>query len=326
MIRRERSYCKRAFTLVELLVVIAIIGVLVALLLPAVQAAREAARRSSCLNNCRQLGIALHNLHDVRNELPPSRIFGDAPDGTRFDGFLTWAAVILPYIEQSNIGQHIIVNGRFDAQPDIVKQSPVPTFICPSRDHDSLISDRLGGGSIGPRGDYAGVASTWFASGFGQYYDGSIILPDIVDDGDGDNDTVEWRSRTSFKRITDGLSNTFLVAENSYWMSWRASIYDGDDNPGAIWGTGDPQRVSALFPRESGIQPPSDIQDGPTAQGETLDPPDAGSWVGSAHPQIMHVVLADSSGRAISKSTDLLIIENYVTREGGELPTPEELN
>ena len=65
-----RSGKSSGFTLVELLVVIAIIGILIALLLPAVQAAREAARRSSCSNNMKQLGLALHNFHDVHKHFP----------------------------------------------------------------------------------------------------------------------------------------------------------------------------------------------------------------------------------------------------------------
>ena len=61
----------RAFTLIELLVVIAIIAVLIALLLPAVQAAREAARRAQCVNNLKQIGLALHNYHQVNDCFPP---------------------------------------------------------------------------------------------------------------------------------------------------------------------------------------------------------------------------------------------------------------
>ena len=105
MSHRTRIVCApscapRGFTLVELLVVIAIIGVLVALLLPAVQAAREAARRSDCGNKMRQLGIALHNFHDVNLSFPP----GSVDDDTNCIG---WGVAILPYIEQQPLYQRV---------------------------------------------------------------------------------------------------------------------------------------------------------------------------------------------------------------------------
>ncbi len=94
--RRSRS----GFTLIELLVVIAIISVLIALLLPAVQSAREAARRAQCVNNLKQIGLAMHNYHESRNALPAAEMtFLGLPNGTNFSAL----SQALPYMEQSNL-------------------------------------------------------------------------------------------------------------------------------------------------------------------------------------------------------------------------------
>lgn len=104
----KRLVCRRrAFTLIELLVVIAIIAILIALLLPAVQQAREAARRSSCKNNLKQIGLAIHNYHDVFNQFPAALInSGRYSGGSAINGAVKntsgWT-LLLPYIEQKTI-------------------------------------------------------------------------------------------------------------------------------------------------------------------------------------------------------------------------------
>src|SRR5438132_10255216 len=100
---------RRAFTLVELLVVIAIIGVLIALLLPAVQKAREAANRVKCQNNLHQIAIALHNYHGDYGRFPAGYVWKPTnPDvSTQTDPGWSWAALLLPYIEQDNLQRQI---------------------------------------------------------------------------------------------------------------------------------------------------------------------------------------------------------------------------
>ena len=97
---------RRGFTLIELLVVIAVIGSLIALLLPAVQAAREAARRIQCVNNCKQLGLALHNYHDVHSMITPGRIWRQGMLGCSRDFYFSncpntpWFTLMLPQYER----------------------------------------------------------------------------------------------------------------------------------------------------------------------------------------------------------------------------------
>src|SRR6202050_1045530 len=96
MKRKHRR--QHAFTLIELLVVIAIIGVLIGLLLPAVQKVREAANRIRCMNNLKQIGLAVHNFNDAQGGLPPAEL---AP------GFLTFWAHLFPYVEQDNLARQL---------------------------------------------------------------------------------------------------------------------------------------------------------------------------------------------------------------------------
>ncbi len=118
----------RGFTLIELLVVIAIIAILIALLLPAVQQAREAARRTQCKNNLKQIGLALHNYHDMARTFPAGSLFGDDEYG--------WGTFILPFLEQANLYNKIDFTGQ---GPNItllfqegVTDQVLPFYICPS--------------------------------------------------------------------------------------------------------------------------------------------------------------------------------------------------
>src|SRR5881628_3599217 len=103
---------RRSFTLIELLVVIAIIAVLIALLLPAVQAAREAARRAQCVNNMKQMGLAIHNYHSVHDVFPMGASLGmyDATGNYYVKQNLSLHAAILPFLEQTAVYNSINFN------------------------------------------------------------------------------------------------------------------------------------------------------------------------------------------------------------------------
>src|SRR5689334_7263826 len=131
---RQRK--RNAFTLVELLVVIAIIGILIALLLPAIQAAREAARRSQCMNNMRQIGIALHNHISAKGKLPSG---GEGTDwttnGTGFDKNSTFTQ-LLPYMEETTVADQFdykyAYNDAARPQNQRAAKNEITAFRCPS--------------------------------------------------------------------------------------------------------------------------------------------------------------------------------------------------
>lgn len=155
---------QRAFTLIELLVVIAIIAILVSLLLPAVQQAREAARRTQCKNNLKQLGLAMHNYHDVFGRFPHNTCHwtNGGPVNAGAVPQWSWLVGILPYIEQKNLFESFDFNVRVaDGTGGFVTgdrnhnsigvnaplaQTAIPGYICPSSPHGAIRPSQTNGG------------------------------------------------------------------------------------------------------------------------------------------------------------------------------------
>jgi prepilin-type N-terminal cleavage/methylation domain-containing protein len=168
---------RAGFTLVELLVVIAIIGVLVALLLPAVQAAREAARRSSCGNNLKQLGIALHNFHDVNNSFPPGAVDDDTNS-------LGWGVAILPYMEQMPLYQQI--DAVFGPAQPAVATNPKPNMLLKTMAvHPNIDSWAAGATQAGqPWDNRNALHQTAIGTNLPSFRCPSSALPRVDDDND----------------------------------------------------------------------------------------------------------------------------------------------
>src|SRR5438094_9588305 len=129
----QRRDDRTGFTLIELLVVIAIISVLIGLLLPAVQAAREAARRTQCVNNLKQIGLALHHYEQAYKALPPGYVSNFDALGADTGPGWGWAAMLLPQFEQSPLFHAINFNLAIEAPANSTARLPiVNVFLCPS--------------------------------------------------------------------------------------------------------------------------------------------------------------------------------------------------
>ena len=218
-----RRSSTRGFTLIELLVVIAIIAVLIALLLPAVQAAREAARRSQCVNNLKQMGLAVHNYESSNGCLPPSSIFPSPLDswGWAPSGHLA----LLQYIEQGvmynayNAGA-VHPNGSGSAlylMNTTVFNVQIATLLCPSDAKMIQVSVS----------SYAGNSAGLFpVSGYnGTFVPTAAAWPEGAPSPGANTTTLKLAG------ITDGTSNTALFSEKLTQHSNAASISAGNANP-----------------------------------------------------------------------------------------------
>ncbi|AGA29283.1 DUF1559 domain-containing protein [Singulisphaera acidiphila] len=216
MLMRARRY---GFTLIELLVVIAIIAVLIALLLPAVQAAREAARRSQCVNNLKQLGLAVHNYHSTHNVLPPlmsnftkSEAIGPMVPATG-DWPLGWAVMILPMMEQQAI--YNAANFSRGAQDPInsvtVSSVKINSLVCPS--------ESLKTSPFSPFNSWISYAGNFGGPGSIRGWSGTIVPMGNSMVGDCQCNVNSNMGSFGFESVTDGTSNTALFSEKLIGLS-----------------------------------------------------------------------------------------------------------
>lgn len=317
--RRRSPKSQRAFTLVELLVVIAIIGVLVALLLPAVQAAREAARRTSCGNNIRQLGLAAQNFHDTMGYLPPSRLANNSVD-TATTNWMTWAVVILPYIEQANFADRWDLRRSYESHPEATTKQAVAAFFCPSRRAPNMVfstdtppgalSDYAACGGRGPN-DGVNVNGVIHENATGAMTCARWTL------NAGKDQIVNWRGVVSLSSIIDGTSNTFLIGEKHVRRDTKfgtledRSVYTSknDNNYRRFAGIdkADPAKVYNI----------AKYVDNPDNTTKTIDNRSFGSW----HPAGCHFVLCDGSVKFVRENTDAITLGYYAEiNDGGVIP------
>jgi prepilin-type N-terminal cleavage/methylation domain-containing protein len=330
-----RLRVRGGFTLVELLVVIAIIGILVALLLPAIQAAREAARRAQCMNNLKQIGVAIHNFHDTNKRLPNSR---------RKCDWITWAAELWPFLEES--GARDLWDNTVDyyGQKDQIRAYQVTTYLCPSRRAPPQISidgDTNSGSTqffAGACGDYACNVGTGSpasdtpveldpANGIkskAQLANGAFIFGTFSGIGQDEGLTgcgnispgkMRPSSYTTFTRIEDGLSHTLFVGEKHVPDGYFGRGDAGDNsiyNPDYLKSHG--RFGGVVF---GGLAKASDG----TAPNTVTD---YNKQFGSWHPGICQFVWGDGAVSGIRNDVDEVVLFHLCHRFDGAIVSPDD--
>ena len=292
---------RRAFTLIELLVVIAIIAVLIALLLPAVQQAREAARRSQCINNQKQLGLALHNYHDTFNVFPPGWIGvkGGGPNTDGPSGF-AWGSHLLPYLDQAPLYHQINFNlSCVDPANAVARQTVLRVFRCPSdpsTDTWQLREEANPANILAtlPTANYVGNFGT---EGYEDLCDPAVFpqFPAAQCQGDG---MFFHNSSRRMRDVTDGTSNTVFLGEHRSdrtldWHSTWVGLVAGGQEAAA--------RILAVSDH--------------TPNHPALHIDDYSSW----HTGGVHLLFGDGRVRFVTQSIDFGIFRAIATPSGGEV-------
>lgn len=291
---QSRFRSRKAFTLVELLVVIAIIGLLMGLLLPAVQAARESARRNTCRNHLKQMGLAMHNYHDIHLKLPAGwqayALPALSPDPEGEPGW-GWASAILPQMEQTALSESLNPGLPItDAANATGRVTALEVFRCPSDATQEITFDLLAEGTTTP---LVTLARSNYVAMFGtkELEDCEGLGPGQKCISDG---PVFHNSTTGFRDLLDGLTSTLLVGERSSKLgdsTWTGVVVGGEEPMARVLGIAD----------HTPNHPTSHFDD-----------------FGSYHPGVTNFVLGDGSVRSISDNISIDVYQALSTRAGGE--------
>ncbi len=330
---------RRAFTLIELLVVIAIIAILIALLLPAVQQAREAARRTQCKNNLKQIGVALHNYHDVHSKFPQGKVvdrnktYAGCPSWVNGSGF-SWRVMILPMMEQSALYSQNAVDdsgmytcgifGNGAAKRLVLLRTTLPAYLCPSDPTSYVGAEKptnyagIGGGAKNSHGDrdpqnVAGILTFRGAS-----------MRDIVDGTSNTAMVGEIHRGALFNRYSGGPDN--ITGQRCKWWAAESGFCAAD-----TWFP--PNAANPYKGNNKGMTAPQEgaandagclSGQGPCADQvswvDDVAPDEPGArGLSSAHTGGAQVLLGDGSVRFVSENVAINIWRGLGTMANGEI-------
>ncbi|QEH34722.1 hypothetical protein OJF2_32640 [Aquisphaera giovannonii] len=308
---------RRAFTLIELLVVIAIIAVLIALLLPAVQAAREAARRIQCVNNLKQMGLAMHNYLSVHNTFPKGGTGGavttatvntPAANKTRIQ---SWGTAILAYMEESPV-YNAVNQSKWYIEPEnsTAAQTRIRAYLCPSDpnlDQDRPDGDMPASTVLFARNDYAG---NWGERSLRCHP--ATNCPNNYSSGGEGRGVIMMLNEPNIPltQVTDGLTYTVVLGEgpmaiHGIWMGHK-NLFDQSAPLNARYSSS-----------PTGTYPSCLVVKGDPRDGQLGC--DFGQEFDSYHPGGANFGMADGSVRFLKQTMDVRTFAAYLSRRGGEI-------